>query len=266
MNKKNILILISIILVIALLVIGYTLTNNKKTENKSSTTSTTTTTTQKVVEEEIINLEDIYKICTKCLYSKEANECKFKDGTTMTIAYTPENDTGDEFGGNYKLTFAKNGIQIYQTLEYADDIEQFNFLDEIDTKETNDLYMFKLKGSSDVDAYDLILKIYDKSMNILYDTESKKKEYNLSEHGDMSNVILNKSTFKIVYAVESLITNGEVYCNLVKESLAKNDDIVLKIDEILVGTNIKVNTRTITAKEYDSNSKYCNAINHREDI
>lgn len=265
MKKKNILILVAVILVIALLVIGYTFTKNKKDENKNSTTSTTTT-TQKVVEEETINLEDIYKICTKCVYNKDANECKFKDGTTMTIAYTPENDTGNEFGGNYKLTFAKNGTQIYQTLEYADDIEQFNFLDEIDTKETNDLYMFKLEGSSDVDAYDLILKIYDKSMNIKYDTESKKKEYNLSEHGDMSNVILNKSTFKIVYAVESLVSNGEVYCDLVKQGLAKNNDIVLKIDEILVGTDIKVNTRTITAKEYDSNSKYCNAINHREDI
>lgn len=266
MKKKNILMLVAVILVIVLVLIGYILTKNKKDDNKSSTTSTTTTTTQKVIEKEPIKLEDIYRICTKCVYNKEANECKFKDGTTMTIAYTPENDTGEEFGGNYKLTFAKNGTQIYQTLEYVDDIEQFNFLNEIDTKETNDLYMFKLKGSSDVDAYDLILKIYDKSMNVKYDTESKKKEYNLSEHGEMSNVILNKSTFKIVYAVESLITNGEVYCNLVKEGLAKNDDVVLKIDEILVGTDIKVNTRTITAKEYDSNSKYCNAINHREDI
>lgn len=265
MKKKNILMLVAVILVIVLVLIGYILTKNKKDDNKSSTTSTTTT-TQKVIEKEPIKLEDIYRICTKCVYNKEANECKFKDGTTMTIAYTPENDTGEEFGGNYKLTFAKNGTQIYQTLEYVDDIEQFNFLNEIDTKETNDLYMFKLKGSSDVDAYDLILKIYDKSMNVKYDTESKKKEYNLSEHGEMSNVILNKSTFKIVYAVESLITNGEVYCNLVKEGLAKNDDVVLKIDEILVGTDIKVNTRTITAKEYDSNSKYCNAINHREDI
>lgn len=265
MKKKNILMLVAVILVIVLVLIGYTLTKNKNDGNKSSTTSTTTT-TQKVIEKEPIKLEDIYRICTKCVYNKEANECKFKDGTTMTIAYTPENDTGEEFGGNYKLTFAKNGTQIYQTLEYVDDIEQFNFLNEIDTKETNDLYMFKLKGSSDVDAYDLILKIYDKSMNVKYDTESKKKEYNLSEHGEMSNVILNKSTFKIVYAVESLITNGEVYCNLVKEGLAKNDDVVLKIDEILVGTDIKVNTRTITAKEYDSNSKYCDAINHREDI
>lgn len=266
MKKKNILMLVAVILVIVLVLIGYILTKNKNDDNKSLTTSTTTTTTQKVVKEEKINLEDIYKICTKCVYNKEANECKFKDGTTLTIAYTPENDTGEEFGGNYKLTFAKNGTQIYQTLKYVDDIEQFNFLEDIDTRETNDLYIFKLKGSSDVDAYDLILKIYDKSMNILYDTESKKKEYNLSEHGEMSNVILNKSTFKIVYAVESLITNGEVYCNLVKEGLAKNGDVVLKIDEILVGTNIKVNTRTITAKEYDSNSKYCNAINHREDI
>lgn len=265
MKKKNILMLVAVILVIVLVLIGYTLTKNKNDGNKSSTTSTTTT-TQKVIEKEPIKLEDIYRICTKCVYNKEANECKFKDGTTMTIAYTPENDTGEEFGGNYKLTFAKNGTQIYQTLEYVDDIEQFNFLNEIDTKETNDLYMFKLKVSSDVDAYDLILKIYDKSMNVKYDTESKKKEYNLSEHGEMSNVILNKSTFKIVYAVESLITNGEVYCNLVKEGLAKNDDVVLKIDEILVGTDIKVNTRTITAKEYDSNSKYCDAINHREDI
>lgn len=266
MKKKNILMLVAVILVIVLVLIGYILTKNKNDDNKSLTTSTTTTTTQKVVKEEKINLEDIYKICTKCVYNKEANECKFKDGTTLTIAYTPENDTGEEFGGNYKLTFAKNGTQIYQTLEYVDDIEQFNFLEDIDTRETNDLYIFKLKGSSDVDAYDLILKIYDKSMNILYDTESKKKEYNLSEHGEMSNVILNKSTFKIVYAVESLITNGEVYCNLVKEGLAKNGDVVLKIDEILVGTDVKVNTRTITAKEYDSNSKYCNAINHREDI
>lgn len=265
MKKKNILILVAVILVIVLVLIGYTLTKNKNDGNKSSTTSTTTT-TQKVIEKEPIKLEDIYRICTKCVYNKEANECKFKDGTTMTIAYTPENDTGEEFGGNYKLTFAKNGTQIYQTLEYVDNIEQFNFLNEIDTKETNDLYMFKLKGSSDVDAYDLILKIYDKSMNVKYDTESKKKEYNLSEHGEMSNVILNKSTFKIVYAVESLITNGEVYCNLVKEGLAKNDDVVLKIDEILVGTDVKVNTRTITAKEYDSNSKYCDAINHRKDI
>ncbi len=266
MKKKNILMLVAVILVIVLVLIGYILTKNKNDDNKSLTTSTTTTTTQKVVKEEKINLEDIYKICTKCVYNKEANECKFKDGTTLTIAYTPENDTGEEFGGNYKLTFAKNGTQIYQTLKYVDDIEQFNFLEDIDTRETNDLYIFKLKGSSDVDAYDLILKIYDKSMNILYDTESKKKEYNLSEHGEMSNVILNKSTFKIVYAVESLITNGEVYCNLVKEGLAKNGDVVLKIDEILVGTDVKVNTRTITAKEYDSNSKYCNAINHREDI
>ena len=266
MKKKNILMLVTVILVIVLVLIGYILTKNKNDDNKSLTTSTTTTTTQKVVKEEKINLEDIYKICTKCVYNKEANECKFKDGTTLTIAYTPENDTGEEFGGNYKLTFAKNGTQIYQTLEYVDDIEQFNFLEDIDTRETNDLYIFKLKGSSDVDAYDLILKIYDKSMNILYDTESKKKEYNLSEHGEMSNVILNKSTFKIVYVVESLITNGEVYCNLVKEGLAKNGDVVLKIDEILVGTDVKVNTRTITAKEYDSNSKYCNAINHREDI
>ena len=266
MKKKNILMLVAVILVIVLVLIGYILTKNKNDDNKSLTTSATTTTTQKVVKEEKINLEDIYKICTKCVYNKEANECKFKDGTTLTIAYTPENDTGEEFGGNYKLTFAKNGTQIYQTLKYVDDIEQFNFLEDIDTRETNDLYIFKLKGSSDVDAYDLILKIYDKSMNILYDTESKKKEYNLSEHGEMSNVILNKSTFKIVYAVESLITNGEVYCNLVKEGLAKNGDVVLKIDEILVGTDVKVNTRTITAKEYDSNSKYCNAINHREDI
>ena len=266
MKKKNILMLVAVILVIVLVLIGYILTKNKNDDNKSLTTSTTTTTTQKVVKEEKINLEDIYKICTKCVYNKEANECKFKDGTTLTIAYTPENDTGEEFGGNYKLTFAKNGTQIYQTLKYVDDIEQFNFLEDIDTRETNDLYIFKLKGSSDVDAYDLILKIYDKSMNILYDTESKKKEYNLSEHGEMSNVILNKSTFKIVYAVESLITNGEVYCNLVKEGLAKNGDVVLKIDELLVGTDVKVNTRTITAKEYDSNSKYCNAINHREDI
>lgn len=266
MKKKNILMLVAVILVIVLVLIGYILTKNKNDDNKSLTTSTTTTTTQKVVKEEKINLEDIYKICTKCVYNKEANECKFKDGTTLTIAYTPENDTGEEFGGNYKLTFAKNGTQIYQTLKYVDDIEQFNFLEDIDTRETNDLYIFKLKGSSDVDAYDLILKIYDKSMNILYDTESKKKEYNLSEHGEMSNVILNKSTFKIVYAVESLITNGEVYCNLVKEGLAKNGDVVLKIDEILVGTDVKVNTRTMTAKEYDSNSKYCNAINHREDI
>lgn len=266
MKKKNILMLVAVILVIVLVLIGYILTKNKNDDNKSLTTSTTTTTTQKVVKEEKINLEDIYKICAKCVYNKEANECKFKDGTTLTIAYTPENDTGEEFGGNYKLTFAKNGTQIYQTLKYVDDIEQFNFLEDIDTRETNDLYIFKLKGSSDVDAYDLILKIYDKSMNILYDTESKKKEYNLSEHGEMSNVILNKSTFKIVYAVESLITNGEVYCNLVKEGLAKNGDVVLKIDEILVGTDVKVNTRTITAKEYDSNSKYCNAINHREDI
>lgn len=266
MKKKNILMLVAVILVIVLVLIGYILTKNKNDDNKSLTTTTTTTTTQKVVKEEKINLEDIYKICTKCVYNKEANECKFKDGTTLTIAYTPENDTGKKFGGNYKLTFAKNGTQIYQTLEYLDDIEQFNFLEDIDTRETNDLYIFKLKGSSDVDAYDLILKIYDKSMNILYDTESKKKEYNLSEHGEMSNVILNKSTFKIVYAVESLITNGEVYCNLVKEGLAKNGDVVLKIDEILVGTDVKVNTRTITAKEYDSNSKYCNAINHREDI
>lgn len=265
MKKKNILILVAVILVIVLVLIGYTLTKNKKDDNKSSTTSTTTT-TQKVVEEETINLEDVYKICTKCVYNKNANECKFKDGTTMTIAYTPENNTGDEFGGNYKLTFAKNGMQIYQTLEYVDDIEQFNFLEYIDTRETNDLYMFKLKGSSDVDTYDLILKIYDKSMNIKYDTESKKKEYNLFEHGNMSNVILNKSTFKIVYAVESLIANGEVYCDLVKQGLAKNDDVVLKIDEILVGIDVKVNTRTITAKEYDSNSKYCDAINHREDI
>ena len=266
MKKKNILMLVAVILVIVLVLIGYILTKNKNDDNKSLTTSTTTTTTQKVVKEEKINLEDIYKICTKCVYNKEANECKFKDGTTLTIAYTPENDTGEKFGGNYKLTFAKNGTQIYQTLEYVDDIEQFNFLEDIDTRETNDLYIFKLKGSSDVDAYDLILKIYDKSMNILYDTESKKKEYNLSEHGEMSNVILNKSTFKIVYAVESLVSNGEVYCDLVKQGLAKNNDIVLKIDEILVGTDIKVNTRTITAKEYDSNSKYCDAINHREDI
>lgn len=265
MKKKNILILVAVILVIVLVLIGYTFKKNKKDDNKSSTTSTTTI-TQKVVEEETINLEDIYKICTKCVYNKDTNECKFKDGTTMTIAYTPENDTGEEFGGNYKLTFAKNGIQIYQTLEYADDIEQFNFLEDIDTRETNDLYMFKLKGSSDVDAYDLILKIYDKSMNIKYDTESKKKEYNLSEHGDMSNVDLNKSTFKIVYAHGELITNGEVYCDLVKQGLAKNDDVVLKIDEILVGTDVKVNTRTITAKEYDNNSGYCDAINHRENI
>lgn len=265
MKKKNILIIVAVILVIILLVVGYTLTKNKKDENKSSTTSTITT-TQQVVEDETIELEDIYKICTKCVYNKAANECKFKDGTTMTIAYTPENDTDDEFGGDYKLTFAKNGKQIYQTLVYVDDILQFNFLDEIDTKETNDLYMFKLKGSSDVDAYDLILKIYDKSMNIKYDTESKKKEYNLYEHGDMSNVDLNKSTFKIVYGVESLISNGEVYCDLVKHGLAKNNDVVLKIDEISVGTDIKVNARTITAKEYDSNSKYCDAINHRDDI
>lgn len=265
MKKKNILILVAVILVIVLVLIGYTFKKNKKDDNKSSTTSTTTI-TQKVVEEETINLEDIYKICTKCVYNKDTNECKFKDGTTMTIAYTPENDTGEEFGGNYKLTFAKNGIQIYQTLEYADDIEQFNFLEDIDTRETNDLYMFKLKGSSDVDAYDLILKIYDKSMNIKYDTESKKKEYNLSEHGDMSNVDLNKSTFKIVYAHGELITNGEVYCDLVKQGLVKNDDVVLKIDEILVGTDVKVNTRTITAKEYDNNSGYCDAINHRENI
>lgn len=278
-SNKKIIILIVLVLVFIAIITVYMLTNNKKNDNNNdsnqssttttepitSTTTTTTTTTKAVdLDKNLVDMPNMYQKYGKCTYNKQSKECEYSDGL---ISKVYKLTTKGEEGQNYKITFIKNDKVIYEGLERIEDVNNKNnfkyYLEYLVTKEVNGNYIFKTGGPEETDTFDLVFKIYDKSMNVKYDIESQEKSYKLSHFGVSSKIDFSNNKFTIYYYDTSngdYLGGGE--CNLVEDGYAKPNDIVMKIDEIAVSADVKVNTKSITAKEYDSVDTYCDILNH----
>lgn len=279
-SNKKIIILIIIVLVLVLIVAitGYMLANNKKNDNnnnnQSSTTTTepttsttTTTTTTKAADSDknLVDMSNMYQKYGKCTYNKQTKECKYSDGL---ISKVYKLTTKGKEGQNYKITFIKNGKIIYEGLDYIKNVNDKNnfryYLEYLVTKEVNGNYIFKTGGPGEGgDTFNLVFKIYDKSMNVKYDIESQEKSYKFYHSGVSSKIDFSNNKFIIYYVDTSngdYLGGGDCDSSLVEEGYAKSNDIVMKIDEITVGTDVKVNTKSITAKEYDSVDTYCNIL------
>lgn len=275
-KNKKLIILIIIVLVLVLIaaITGYMLANNKKNDNnnnnQSSTTTTeptTSTTTTKVadLDKNLVDMSNMYQKYGKCTYNKQTKECKYSDGL---ISKVYKLTTKGEEGQNYKITFIKNGKVIYEGLERIDDVNDKNnfryYLEYLVTKEVNENYIFKTGGPGESgDTFNLVFKIYDKSMNVKYDIEGQEKSYKFYHSGVSSKIDFSNNKFTIYYVDTSngdYLGNADCDSSLVEEGYAKSNDIVMKIDEITVGTDVKVNTKSITAKEYDSVDTYCDIL------
>lgn len=264
-NKKQI-IFIALLLVMTVIgvLVGYyskTLKNDSNNNGKKDSTVEPTPNKQEEDKKEMSNIPneiiDIYNNYTKCKYNENTGTCDYTDGTKLTLSLK---DADQKI---YDVKFTKNNKVILEKEEYIDG-EDADYLMQTETKEINGIYLFKYVNKSEIDAYETTFRIYDDSLNIKYDTEAQKDTYDLAQSGRISDIDLSKNSFKVYYVIDDLMSSGEVYCDLVKEDLAKPTDIVIKIDEITLTDDVSIKTTNITAKEYSSNKKYCNLINDTE--
>ncbi len=263
-NKKQIIFIALLLVMIVIgVLVGYyskTLNDSNNNDKKDNTIEPTPNNPEEDKQEkpnissEIIS---IYNNYTKCKYNENTGTCDYADGTKLTISL---NDAEQKL---YDVKFTKNDKVIYEKEEYIDG-DDADYLMQTETKEINGLYLFKYVNKSEIDAYETTFRIYDNSLNLKYDTETQKDTYDLAQSGRISDIDLSKNSFKVYYVIDDLMSSGEVYCNLVKENLAKPTDVVIKIDEITISNDVNIKTLDITAKEYSSNKKYCNLINDTE--
>ncbi len=264
-NKKQIIFiaLLSVMTIIGILVGYYSKTlknDNNNSDKKDNIVEPTPNNPEEGNQEkpnissEIIN---IYNNYTKCKYNENTGTCDYIDNTKLTISLS---DADQKI---YDVKFTKNDKVIYEKEEYIDG-DDADYLMQAETKEINGLYLFKYVNKSEIDAYETTFRIYDNALNLKYDTETQKDVYDLAQSGRISDIDLSNNTFKVYYVIADLMSNGEVYCDLVKEGLAKDKDVVIKIDKITISNDVNIKSTDVTAKEYSSNKKYCNLINDTE--
>lgn len=264
-NKKQI---IFIVLLLVMSVIGFLVgyyskdlskDNNTNNDNKDNVTEQTPNQSEDKQEKPNIPSEiiSIYNNYTNCKYNENTGTCDYTDGTKLTLSLKYADQK------IYDVKFTKNDKVIYEKEEYIDG-EDADYLKQTETKEINGIYLFKYVNKSEIDAYETTFKIYDSALNIKYDTETQKNTYSLAQSGRISDIDLSNNTFKVYYVITDLMSNGEVYCDLVKKGLAKDKDVVIKIDEITISNDVNIKSTDVTAKEYSSNKKYCNLINDNE--